>query len=243
MANIEIGRRIFMSGALATLVATGRARAADAPASAPAPTIVPIQAEVEHIVARFMIRAKAFLPGVKAPKVVISFTPQLSWIEDDGSAIHTVAWSQCPPDMQGFFAQILGKTPPMPPAQFFHDVFNTFLVPHEMSHFVDARRGHLKNGGNFYGGEVRANRIAVAFWLKEKHGRARMEKLMNAVAVAESNLPSPVPAGQDKVAYFNANYLDLLNDPSKYGWYQFRMFLDAWDQRDTSDFDKLLSEA
>ena len=226
-------------GGLAALAATGAAHAA----GATDPVIAPIQTEVEHIVARFMSRAKAFLPSVKAPKVVISFTPQLSWIEDDGSAIHTVAWSQCPPEMQRFFTQILGPTPPMPPAQFFHDVFNTFLVPHEMSHFVDARRGHLKNGGNFYGGEVRANRIAVAFWLKEKSGRARMETLMNAVAMAEGNLPSPVPSGQDKVAYFNANYLDLLNDASKYGWYQFRMFLDAWEQRDTSEFAALLAQS
>ncbi len=239
MSSREIGRRTMMRGVLASALFAGTARAAGVTDV----SIAPIQAEVEHIVDRFMIRAKSFLPGVAAPKVIISFTPQLSWIEDDGSAIHTVAWSQCPPEMQGFFSQVLGANPPMPPEKFFHDVFNTFLVPHEMSHFVDARRGHLKNGGNFYGGEVRANRIAVAFWLKEENGQARMERLMQAVAVAESNLPSPVPAGQDKVAYFNANYLDLLNDASKYGWYQFRMFLDAWDLRNTSDFATLLTEA
>jgi len=46
--------------------------------------------------------------------------------------------------MQQFFAGLPGEAPAMPPAQFFHEVFNVFPVPHEMSHFVHARRGALK---------------------------------------------------------------------------------------------------
>ena len=237
-SSLTIQRRAVVAGLLAA--ASGIAAAAASVASAPSASVATVRAEVVALVARFMTRAKGLLPGVEAPKVVVSFTPQLSWIEEDGSAIHTVEWSQCPPGMQGFFASLLGDRPAMPASRFFHEVFNVFLVPHEMSHFVDARRGQLKNGGNFYGGEVHANRVAVAFWLGEPDGRERIGALMDVVAQALARMPSPVPAGADKAKYFNENYIALLDDASKYGWYQFRMFLDAWERREEADFDTLL---
>ncbi|MDY0747726.1 hypothetical protein SNE35_24700 [Paucibacter sp. R3-3] len=232
-APASTDRRAICVALLAAVCAPSRA-------AAPASGVADIQTEVQGIVSRFMTRASSVLPGVPAPRIVISFTPQLSWIADDGSAIHTVAWSQCPPGMQGFFAGLLGDAPPMSAPEFFHEVFNAFLVPHEMSHFVDARRGHLKNGGDFYGGEVHANRVAVAFWLGEPGGGERMARLMDAVTQAHGRMSSPVPAGQEKATYFNENYQALLDDASKYGWYQFRMFLDAWDQRNAAGFDTLL---
>ena len=63
---------------------------------------------------------------------------------------------------------------------------------------------------------------------------------MAAVAQALECMTSPVPTDQDKAAYFNQNYEALLDDASKYGWYQFRMFLDSWEQRDAAGFDTLL---
>ena len=230
-----VDRRAVLAVLLVSAYGHALAVAADAPAATAA-----AQAEVEAIVARFVARARPVLPSIQAPKVVISFTPQLSWIEEDGSAIHTVEWSQCPQGMQGFFASLLGDAPSMAPPQFFHEVFNAFLVPHEMSHFVDAKRGRLKNGGDFYGGEVHANRVAVAFWLGEAGGRERMARLMDVVAQALGRLDTPVPPDADKATYFNEHYLALLDDASKYGWYQFRMFLDAWERRDEADFDALV---
>ncbi len=234
-----LDRRTVLTALLA-LAGDAAFAAAPAATATPSPSVAVVQAEVEALVARFMGRAKALLPGVAAPRVVVSFTPQLSWITDDGTAIHTVEWTQCPPGMQGFFASLLGDAPAMPPALFFHEVFNAFLVPHEMSHFVDARRGQLKNGGNFYGGEVHANRVAVAFWLGEPGGRERIGRLMEVVTQALARMPNPVPAGADKARYFDDNYLALLDDASKYGWYQFRMFLDAWQRREDADFDTLV---
>jgi len=231
----EVDRRAALAALLFAPWGCAQSAAPGKPAGADA-----VRREVEAIVSRFVARSRTLLPGIQAPKVVISFTPQLSWIEDDGSAIHTVEWSQCPPEMQGFFASLLGKNPSMPAPEFFHEVFNAFLVPHEMSHFVDHRQGHLTNGGNFYGGEVHANRVAVAFWMGEPGGKERMARLMGVVKQALARMASPVPAGAEKAAYFNAHYMELLDDASKYVWYQFRMFLDAWDQRDKSDFDTLL---
>jgi hypothetical protein len=82
--------------------------------------------------------------------------------------------------------------------------------------------------------------VAVAYWLGEAGGRERMARLMDVVAQALARMNSPVPAGTDKAVYFNEHYLALLGDASKYGWYQFRMFLDAWDKRDGDDFEALV---
>ncbi|ESQ90477.1 hypothetical protein [Asticcacaulis benevestitus] len=230
-----MNRRIFISSVAALL-------ASPAIAADNAAAVGVIQAEVEQIVATFMTSAGDLVKGFTTPKVVVSFTPELSWIKPDGSEVHTVAWVQCPPDFQSFIASLLGDTPIMAPDVFFGDVFNTFLVPHEMSHFVDAKRDNLRNGGRFYDGEVHANRVAVAFWLSQTGGKARMERLMSAVEVVESHLPSPVPEGQDRIAYFQENYTKLGSDPAAYGWYQFRMFLDAWALRDEKDFKTLLEQ-
>ncbi len=234
-----LDRRLVL-GSLASLLALPVAVHAEDVLPAVTPDVAAIKAEVEAIVARFMTRAGAALAAFKAPAVVIEFTPELSWISEDGNTIHSVAWSQCPPDFQGLITAWVGDNSPMPAGHFFGEVFNAFLVPHELGHFADVKRGYRGDRAKFFEGEVYANRVAVAFWLGEPGGRERMEKLMQAVAIVESHLANPVPAGQDKIAYFNANYEALGSNPPAYGWYQFRMFLDAWELRDEKDFKALI---
>lgn len=226
-------RRAFLAFVAAVAASPCVARSED--------RVQPVQAEVEGIVTRFMTEAGPLVKDFKTPKVVVSFTPQLSWIEEDGSEVHTVAWSQCPPEFQAFITTLLGQPPVQEPEVFFGEVFNAFLVPHEMSYFVDAKMGRLRNGGRYYDGEVHANRVAVAFWLTQPGGEARMEKLMTSVRTVQSNLPNPVPQGADPVAYFDANYQALGSDPAAYGWYQFQMFLDAWALKDRDNFRSLLA--
>ncbi|MDQ1193873.1 hypothetical protein QE419_002639 [Brevundimonas vesicularis] len=64
---------------------------------------------------------------------------------------------------------------------------------------------------------------------------------MAAVRTVWETMSSPVPLGADRVTYFQDNHSALLSDPSAYGWYQLRMFLDAWDRRDEDDFRTLLA--
>ena len=235
-------RRLIMGGLAALLTLPNWVHAEDAPQSV-ASDVAVIKGEVEAIVSRFMARAGAALSAFKAPSVVIEFTPELSWISDDANTIHSVAWSQCPPDFQGLIASWLGASSPMPASHFFSEVFNAFLVPHELAHFADVKRGYRGDRAKFFEGEVYANRVAVAFWLGEPGGRERMEKLMQTVAIVASHLPNPLPTGQDKIAYFNANYEALGSNPPAYGWFQFRMFLDAWELRDEKDFKALIERS
>lgn len=198
-----------------------------------------MKAEVETTVSRFFELGGDVTRSMTRPKVMVSFTPQLSWINESATEIHTVAWSQCPPPFQALIADWT-KGAAMTPEAFFGEVFNAFLVPHELSHCIDFYRGVMDDRARLYQNEVHANRVAVAFWLAEKGGEDRMARLMKDCAVVLSNLQSPVPEGQDKIAYFNANYEALGGNPPAYGWYQFRMFLDAWDARAEANLQTLL---
>jgi len=240
MSSVIYNRRAFIAGAIVCSAAPAFA-AMPVPDSVSDPVARTVSA-VEAIVGRFMKRAGTMAQGITAPKVFVSFTPQLSWLSEDGNSLHTVAWSQCPPEFQGFIADLV-KGADMTPEAFFTEVFNAFLVPHEMSHFFDMRRGLFGEREKFYQGEVQANRVAVAFWLGELGGYKRLKTLMRTVQTVLDHLPNPVPAGQDRVAYFNTNYEKLSEDAAVYGWYQFRMFLDAWDMRASGDFKKLLAHS
>jgi hypothetical protein len=221
------------------LGATGLAATAMAAPVWASDTAEVVKAQVEATVVRFFELGGDVTRGMTPPKVFISFTPALSWVNDPGTELHSVAWSQCPPPFQGLIAS-WAKGAEMTPEAFFGEVFNAFLVPHELSHCIDIYRGQGADRSSLYQAEVHANRVAVAFWLAQEGGEARMARLMKASAVVLSNLPSPVPEGQDKVAYFNANYEALGDNPPAYGWYQFRMFLDAWDARKEADLQTLL---
>lgn len=151
-------RRTLIAAAVAVLAFPRTTQAEDE-------SIRAIQAEVEDIIRRFLELAGPLAAGIAPPRAIVAFTPQLGWINEGGTEVHTAAWSRCPPPLQTFFSGLLGDPAPMAPELFFHEVFNAFLVPHEMSHVFDARRGRLRNGGRLYDGEVHANRVAVAFWM------------------------------------------------------------------------------
>jgi hypothetical protein len=52
-------------------------------------------------------------------------------------------------------------------------------------------------------------------------------------------LPNPVPKGEDPVKFFNTNY-EQLKDPYKYGYYQFKQFVEIYENRKTLHLDDLL---
>ena len=201
-----------------------------------------VKAEVERIVAAFLEEAGAAAGGLQPPRVFVDFTPQLIWAEWPSNEVHTATWSQCPEPLRDSIASLLGDDAPMSPSEFFYEVFNGFLVAHEMSHLVDFAHGREHAPGSLYADEARANRAAVAFWLTQPGGRERLSRLMGVVETIWSRLPSPAPAGADAVAYFEENYEQLGASFEAYGWYQFRMFLDAWSARDSNTLAEILTE-
>jgi len=79
-----------------------------------------------------------------------------------------------PPSVRGFFASVSeGSDAP----EFYRAGFYNFLIPHEMSHFVDYERGRGPTAEQRYDSELKANRIAVAFWIARAGGLDWLSRL------------------------------------------------------------------
>ena len=213
-----------MSG-LATLAATPAFAAAD---GEPVPASAALRSALEAIVADFSARAYAAgLPAsIAAPRIVLQTTPQLSYFTRRG--VFIAEWSTLPPQGQGAFdAWAAAAGPAWTGPRLFEEMFHWFLIPHEMTHWIQSRGGTRPIDADRYASESEANRVAVAYWRRTDSDRARLDGLAAALAAIFARLPNPVPPGADAVQYFQINYDTLVVNPAAYGWYQLRMVLEA----------------
>lgn len=234
---IAVDRRLFLGGAFG-LAALPGAPLAEQDLTDPAA----IQTHVQGLIEEFLER----MPGghdFEAPAVSVGFTPGLSWMSSTRPHVmHIAPWEQCPPPVQAFFASVQGNPTGGDAPGFYRAGFYNFLIPHEMSHFIDYERGRGPTSEQRYESELRANRVAVAFWIGRANGLDWLLRFIPQIEAALERLPVPVPSGEDPVAYFNANYQTLLADPAAYAWFQWQMVLDAWTRRDEADFATLVGE-
>lgn len=235
---IAVDRRFLLVGLAALAFMPSRASAQVAMTD-PAE----IEAHIRRLVEEFIARIPG-APDYEAPQVRIVFTPQLAWISyDRPHVIHIAPWEQLPPEFQGFFASLLDDPKDEAVADFYRAGFYSFLVPHEMAHFVDFKRGPGTDVGELYQNELKANRVAVAFWAERPGGLAWLSDFIPRIDRAWARLPVPVPDGEDPPAFFNANYEALGADPAVYAWFQYGMFLEAWRRRGEADFATLVGVA
>ena len=229
-----LNRLQFTASVLAVIATPRLVLAADTP---PAPT--PLRA-VEGVVADFSARAHAAgLPAtVVTPAVVFRTTPALSVFTPQG--VFIAEWSALPPPAQAQFdAWATAGGSSWTGARLFDEMFHWFLVPHEMTHWVQTRGG-TQPLTDRYATEMEANRVAVAYWRQTDAGRARLDALAGVLASMYAKMPSPVPSGADPVQYFQTKYDALAADPGAYGWYQLRMIIDAYRAADSPPFDAML---
>ena len=57
-----------------------------------------------------------------------------------------------------------------------------------------------------------------------------------------SQLPNPVPPGEDPIKYFNENYSELGADPYKYGYYQFAQIVKIYEDKSLPGFENFVEE-
>lgn len=235
---IAIDRRLFL-GSVSAVIAFPCAARAEPELIDPAA----IEAHVMGLIREFLDRT----PGSQAfepPSVSVAFTAGLSWMSSARPHVmHIAPWEQCPPPVQGFFASVLESPTPEATAAFYRAGFYNFLVPHEMSHFVDYERDQGPSPEQRYDSEFKANRVAVAFWIGRPNGFDWLSGFIPLIERALAHLPAPVASGEDPKTYFNSNYQALMANPVAYAWFQWRMVLDAWIQRDEADFVSLIGTA
>lgn len=219
----------LLFGLLASLWATS-ATAQSTPANS-------LSAQGESIRDRFVAAVRAC--GVEPafiPAVVVETRPSLVSYDTRDRAVRMSRWEELDEGMQGLMSAWAAEgTLGLSPDMMFDEIFNRFLLAHELGHYLEHMSGRL-NAIDLWESEVEANRIAVAFWSSQPDEADQL-----AARVANFNgflegMPSPVPQGEDAHAYFVANYERLGSDAAAYGWYQGAFLRTAWAQRDERDF-------
>lgn len=207
------------------------------PAAASSQAADPLEAQTRAIIARFdtALRACGVTPPY-VPGVVIDSTPSLVSFYTDDRSVHLSRWAEMPEGIQGMLggwaaAGTLGLTPEGQ----FAEIFNSLLVPHELGHFVASFDGRWERE-DAWTNEVLANRIAIAFWAQDTEAAAPIADRVENFNVFLSQLPNPVPEGEDPHAYFESNYQALSNDAAAYGWYQGAFMRTAWAGREDVSF-------
>lgn len=189
------------------------------------------------ILGRFMAAVRAC--GVEprfVPTLVVKTAPQVVFYLPKDDTIHLSRWEEMPPPVQGFMAEwakqgSLGLAPPA----MFAEIFNNLLVPHELGHYLQTNSAH-RHKLDLWQSELEANQIAIAFWSMTPEAKAGIAERVRNFERFLGTLPTPVPAGTDPHAYFEANYEKLGSDAAAYGWYQGAFMRAAWAKRDEHDF-------
>lgn len=171
------------------------------------------------------------------PQVEVLSTPAVISYDADRRTLVVGRWERLPPPIQAFFARWAARDfPGQPPRRLFDDLFNGFLVGHELGHWANDQSDRAATLDH-YQAEIEANRFAIAF--AQRDGERRAARIVRRFSYL-STLPRPVPAGADQRAWFNARYGDLARtDPVAYNWYQGVFMAEAWRQRRSTDFCRL----
>lgn len=132
-------------------------------------------------------------------------------------------WEDIPAGNKSLFNDWMGADAKIGKS-FFELYFYWYNIAHELGHVL--RAYHDKSAESPWIEETAVNEFAVAYW-RSRGENIRLKKLENLVRTAFTNLSDPLPNGEDRAQYFDAHYMELAQDPSAYGHYQFSMVLMA----------------
>lgn len=229
------------SGLALFAVMASSALASPPPPLMAAATLAPVEQKVTVIRDRFVVAVRAC--GVRPkfePAVKIATEPAVIAYRGKSRTLVIGRWAALPPPIKDFLDKWAAHGMPGGTGEVLFDkLFNGFLVGHELGHWVGDQSGRLKTI-DFYEAEIEANQFAIAFANLKPGSENSREKTVEQFAFLRT-LPSPVPAGQDERAYFNAHYWTMsTQDPVAYNWYQGRFMQEAWKRRDKMDFCQLV---
>jgi hypothetical protein len=198
----------------------------------------PLSHRIEVVRDRFVtaVRRCGVVPRF-APQVEVLSTPTAISYDADRRTLVVGRWETLPPPIQAFFARWAARDfPGQPPHRLFDELFNGFLVGHELGHWAadQSDRGATLD---HYSAEIEANRYAIAF--SDQESPNKTASIVRRFSYL-STLPRPVPAGEDQRSWFNAHYLDLARtNPVAYNWYQGVFMTEAWRQHRSTSFCQL----
>jgi len=171
------------------------------------------------------------------PTIEIVNTPNLAYLNHRTGQIVLPHWASMEGPLRDFFVSLSGTEAQA--EELFTTLFNWFLVAHELTHWLQRESGIALDR---YSSEAMANHFAVAFHMRAADGEERLLHLGELLEAALHRLVDPTPKGDEVATFFNANYVALARDPSRYGYYQFRFILDSIAHRSELNFETLVSQ-
>ncbi len=137
--------------------------------------------------------------------------------------LHYALWEDIPAEVQDLFAVWMGGRP-ADGKSFYQLYFYWYNIIHNAGHML--RGVYHKQSASRWDEEMAANQFAVAYW-RAKGQAMRLLELEKLVRLALRSQPTPTPADQDSVAYFNSHFQEVGRDAAAYGYYQFNMLLSS----------------
>ena len=198
-----------------------------------------IEQDANDVVTDFVNRVNAVYPTMdgEPPVARINTQPYLIFYLSETNEIGMPFWKEVMPQQKKFFAELAGGDEEG--KKMFGYFFNGFYLAHELGHALRFYT-HLPKLDN-YENEYFANVIGMLYW--RKTGRKKeLKKCYKLAKQIVAKLPSPVPAGEDPIKYFNEHYHELGPDPYKYGFFQMAQFVKVYEDKSLKDFDSFLKD-
>ena len=181
------------------------------------------------------VKSEGFKPSLPPPQIVVDNPPSFGNYEDEKNVLHIAAWQNLPPDQQARFERLAATLSEGLSAQeMFEDGVHRWVFVNELGHWWQTCQ---HKSGDHYSIEYGANRIAAAYWRLKSP--AFMEARAKHFLAVQALLPNPVPEGQSKEKYFDANYEDLARSAA-YTWYQDDMIVAVCAEKPAPSFRKTL---
>ncbi len=195
------------------------------------------------ITADFIALSKAASKKVNIKATaIVNTTPYLVYWDDSAQTVNLPLWHQVIPPQQQFFIALNDSNTTKGLAMF-GLFFNGFYIAHELGHAVEWQQ--MKQGNKFskgyYQSEYFANTLAIIYW-KQKGMQKELDACYVFAKKFITQLPNPVPVGEDTIVFFNTHYEALSADPFKYGYYQFRQFVDIYENKQLPTFNQFISQ-
>jgi hypothetical protein len=173
-------------------------------------------------------------PALKldANTAIKNTSPYLIYIDLELHTVNLPLWTEVIPEQKGFFAEVSGGEAQA--KEVFGLFFNGFYLAHEYGHAFSANAG--KDFSNAFDSEYDANVFAMLYW--RKAGKEKELLLCyNYAKKMLQTLKDPVPQGEDYKQYMTKHYQELSSDPYKYGYIQFKQFVEVYESKAFSNFD------
>lgn len=166
----------------------------------------------------------------KLNNAIKNTSPYLIYVNSDKGIVNLPLWSEVIPPQKKFFADVAGNE--KDGLEVFGLFFNGFYLTHEVGHSFYHSMG--KSFNNRYDSEYDANVIGMLYWRQKN--KAELKLCYKYAKKMLEKLTSPIPPNENYKEYMAKHFNELSSDPYKYGYIQFKQFVEIYEDKSLPDF-------